>query len=335
MIDDMKDNWDSEALCTFQLAVDENNNTTIIIDDVFGFVTSYENSLVLLEVIFTIARRHSLNWKLKKCDFFPKIVEFVGHDLTKEGNLPADSKSTLLESWPKPSTIRDISSFLGFTNFYSRYIPFFKQRIRELRHLIREKEYSHELREGEWTDAADSEFHDIRDAILSKPLLQRVLRSKRLYLGNFSKIGMGFWTAQPGNDEESLEAMRAEDACSPCLFELTLGGLRLFACSFGCRACLIPVSFGQAHPSKPSKLLNQTACGLAAFQPLQQNWIVYGFTSGHFFMSCKSLYENITVHLAADTNKRGRSFLKSFGKVHTVVSSAIELLQQVRTSYTL
>jgi hypothetical protein len=141
VIYDMQDNWDNEVLCTFKLIVDENNNTTIIIDDVFGFVTSYENGLFLLEAIFTIARRHSLTWKLKKCDFFPQIVEFVGHDLTEEGNHPAGSKSTLLESWPKPSTIRDISSFLGFANFYSRYIPFFEQQIRELRCLIRENDY--------------------------------------------------------------------------------------------------------------------------------------------------------------------------------------------------
>jgi hypothetical protein len=145
MINDMKDNWDSEALCTFKLVVDEHNNTTIIIDNVFGFVTSYENGLFLLEAIFTVARRHSLNWKLKKCDFFPEIVEFVGHDLTKQGNHPADSKSALLESWPKPITIRDISSFLGFANVYSRYILFFEQRIHELPRLIRENDYTHEL----------------------------------------------------------------------------------------------------------------------------------------------------------------------------------------------
>jgi hypothetical protein len=49
MIYDMKDNWDNEALCTFKLVLDKHNNTTIIIDDVFGFVTSYENGLFLLE----------------------------------------------------------------------------------------------------------------------------------------------------------------------------------------------------------------------------------------------------------------------------------------------
>ena len=123
MIYDMKDNWDSKAAVKFHLHVDEDNNTTIIINDTFGFVTSYDNGLNYLEAILTIARRHGLSWKLKKCFIFPNEVEFVGHDLTKAGNLPAGSKSTLLSSWPPPTIIRDISSFIGFGNFYSRYIP--------------------------------------------------------------------------------------------------------------------------------------------------------------------------------------------------------------------
>jgi hypothetical protein len=58
---------------------------------------------------------------------------------------------------------------------------------------------------------------------------------------NFSKIGMGFWTAQPGDDEESLRAMAEEDAGGVCKFDLTIHGLRLFPCSFGSRSC---------HPNK-------------------------------------------------------------------------------------
>jgi hypothetical protein len=96
VIYDMKDNWDYEALVTFELSVDEYNNTTIIIDDTLAFVTSFENGLDYLEAILIIARRHFLTWKLKTCFFFPVRVEFVGHDLTQQGNLPADSKSTLL-----------------------------------------------------------------------------------------------------------------------------------------------------------------------------------------------------------------------------------------------
>jgi hypothetical protein len=217
MIYDMQDNWDYKAVVTFELRVNENNNTTTIIDEIFIFVTSFQNGLDYLKAILIIARLHCLTWKLKKCFFFPVRVEFVGHDLTQQGNLPADSKSTLLRSWPTPKTIRDISSFLGFSNFYARYIPYFEQRISTLRRLIREHNYTHEITADGWTPESGAEFHDIRDSILSQPLLlQRISGSKRIYIGtDFSKIGMGFWTAQPGDDPDSIKAMKEEDGGGP------------------------------------------------------------------------------------------------------------------------
>jgi hypothetical protein len=499
----MKDNWDNEAAVTFHLHVDEDNNTTIIIDDTFGFVTSYDNGLNYLEAILTIARRHSLSWKLKKCFFFPSQVEFVGHDLTKAGNLPAESKSPLLASWSIPVIVRDISSFIGFGNFYSRYIPYFEQRVQHMRKIIRENDYNHTLAPNEWTPEAESEFHDIRNAILSKPLLKRVSRSKRLYLGtDFSKIGMGFWTAQPGDDEESLRAMAEEDAGGVCKFDLTIHGLRLFPCSFGSRTCHpneeflhsyvgeakalqygvkknhhlcygrpftnigdcvgirwimfyngsnpvikriqlelmgwwmtivhrprrmniapdyfsklgnefhfdpllnkyqriaaenqnhhppeatgtsindqnlpnfrgtrttpsmpqeapaatlgqapsasthlalaayesldtasitnVPINFGSETEAIRIKSLHQSTCCNAAFQLLNQNWIVYGFNSGHFFKSCHEASETINVTMAADPDEKGRSFFKSFGKVPIIHSSSIDLLHEIRTKY--
>jgi hypothetical protein len=38
---DMQDNWDYEALAKFNLQVNENNNTTIIVDNTFAFITSF------------------------------------------------------------------------------------------------------------------------------------------------------------------------------------------------------------------------------------------------------------------------------------------------------
>ena len=112
----MRDNWNAESASQFNLKIDENKNTTIIIDDTFGFVTSYKIGIAYIRAILTISRRHSLSWKLKKCHFFPEQVEFVGHDITKQGNTPTTSKIPLLSSWPIPKTARDISSFNGFSN---------------------------------------------------------------------------------------------------------------------------------------------------------------------------------------------------------------------------
>jgi hypothetical protein len=60
-------------------------------------------------------------------------VEFVGHELTQEGNMPAESKDALLNHWTPPTTIRDVSSFLRFLfkmhPTFRNQSPEFKEKI--------------------------------------------------------------------------------------------------------------------------------------------------------------------------------------------------------------
>jgi hypothetical protein len=125
MIYDLKNDWDEELLDLFKIKVNESNSSTIIIDDNFTYSEDYEKALTHIKSILIVSCRHNLSWKLKKCAFFPIKVEFGGH-LTQEGNMPAESKDALLNHWPHPITVRDVSSFLGFSNLYSRYIPHFE-----------------------------------------------------------------------------------------------------------------------------------------------------------------------------------------------------------------
>jgi hypothetical protein len=163
-------------------------------------------------------------------------VDFVGHNLTKKGNYPASSKDTLLVNWLTPTMVRDIASFIGFGNLYSKYIPYFEQRISPLRSIMKEFDYNHRLKGDEWTKEADAAFHDIRNSILSKPCLQRISADKRPYLlTDFSAIGLGNTLAQPSDNPESTAAMKREDAGGQCEFNRILTGLHLQPC--GVAAC--------------------------------------------------------------------------------------------------
>jgi hypothetical protein len=59
-------------------------------------------------------------------------LEFVGVDVTIDGNRPAQSKRQLRQSWPIPTIVRDVASFVGFAVFYSNYIPLFEVRVKRL-----------------------------------------------------------------------------------------------------------------------------------------------------------------------------------------------------------
>jgi hypothetical protein len=222
------------------IPIDDSNNTRIIIDDTFAFSESFTGLMVILRAIATVCRAYRLSLKLSKASFLPDVVEFVGVDVSVTGNMPATSKQVTLQNWSKPSTVRDIASFIGFTLFYSRWIPYFELRISGLRDLVRKYPMDHPVSEDDMTPAVMAELEDIRDAILRYPILRRADQRKRFYLKtDFSSNGMGWSLCQPGDDALAWQAMLDEDAGGPCKFELTVGGkLRLFPIAFGCRKCV-------------------------------------------------------------------------------------------------
>ena len=73
---------------------------------------------------------------------FPEHFEFVGNDVSPDGNRPAQTKHQLLESWPHPTIIRGIAKFIGFAQFYSIYIHHVELHIAPLRNITIKLEYT-------------------------------------------------------------------------------------------------------------------------------------------------------------------------------------------------
>lgn len=77
---------------TLNLTIDDDTNSTIIVDDVFSWASTLEHSMLLLRCQLRVCKAYRLSLKLGKCLFFPPRVEFVGIDVCPDGNRPAMSK---------------------------------------------------------------------------------------------------------------------------------------------------------------------------------------------------------------------------------------------------
>ena len=153
----------------------------------------------------TVCRAYRLSLNLGKSHFFPRRFEFVGVDVCHEGNRPAKSKHQLLETWPAPELVRDVAKFLGFVQFYSRFIPNFEIRVEAL-HTVTKQEYT-EAVGLHWTLEAQAAWEDLKGAILSDPCIQRFDHHKLIVLRtDFSSKGFGYVLLQPGNNEGSVKA---------------------------------------------------------------------------------------------------------------------------------
>jgi hypothetical protein len=129
MMHDLQELWKTLAQAK-GIDIGIHNGTTIIMDDTFLFAVSRRYACLLARCVCLIARKYHLTWKLKKSQWSPSAVEFVGVDVfAKGGNTPAKSKDILLVNWQVPSTPRQILGFIGFAIFYLRWCPWFELKI--------------------------------------------------------------------------------------------------------------------------------------------------------------------------------------------------------------
>jgi hypothetical protein len=58
----------------------------------------------------------------KKCDFHSESIDYLGHMIGPDRLQMDPAKVKVIQNWPEPQKVKDIQSFLGFANFYRRYI---------------------------------------------------------------------------------------------------------------------------------------------------------------------------------------------------------------------
>ena len=69
-----------------------------------------------------IAEKHNLCFKRSKCDFNMEEIPILGVIVGKEQVKMEQEKIKTIKAWKTPMKVKNIESFLGFTNFYQRFI---------------------------------------------------------------------------------------------------------------------------------------------------------------------------------------------------------------------
>ena len=77
--------------------------------------------------VLDVLRRHGLFANLKKCRFHKDEVCFLGYVVSAQGVRMEDERIEAVKNWPEPTSVRNIQVFIGFANFYQRFIHGFKR----------------------------------------------------------------------------------------------------------------------------------------------------------------------------------------------------------------
>ena len=95
----------------------------VYLDDILIASSSEKEHLEDLRIVFRRLTEQGLVIRLDKCLFGVPSLEFLGHQVSKNGSGPTQAKVEVIQNFPQPSTIKGLQEFLGMMNFYHRFLP--------------------------------------------------------------------------------------------------------------------------------------------------------------------------------------------------------------------
>jgi hypothetical protein len=107
-----------------------------------------------------------LTLKASKCEFHTNKTGYLGYIISPMGIEMDSEKVRVVAEWKEPTDVKGVQSFLGFANFYSRFIRGFSKITAPLTRLIRKDT------PWGWDDDAQAAFEELKGAMVSEPILR-------------------------------------------------------------------------------------------------------------------------------------------------------------------
>ncbi len=112
-------------------------------------------------------RQHHLYLKMEKCEFHRSTVQFLGYVIGQNGIRMDQGKVTAIRELPLPSTVKELQRFLGFANFYRRFIKNYSLLTAPLTSLLRGKP-----KLLSWDSKAHEAVEKLKEAFSTAPILR-------------------------------------------------------------------------------------------------------------------------------------------------------------------
>ncbi len=123
----------SNSPAVFQTLVNDvlrdvvNRFVFVYLDDILIFSQNERDHIQHVRLVLQWLLENRLFAKLEKCEFHAQSVPFLGFILSPEGIRMDPAKVEAVANWPTPDNRKAVQRFLGFANFYRRFIRGFSQ----------------------------------------------------------------------------------------------------------------------------------------------------------------------------------------------------------------
>lgn len=139
------------------------------LDDILVYSDTIEEHERHLQLVHERLRQYQLFVKASKCEYFRNEVEFLGFIVSAEGISMDPRRVETIRQRPTPESVQDIQVFLGFSNFYRKFIEAYSRITEPITRMLNNE---HKALPFDWTEEAEEAFQALKDAFCSATVIR-------------------------------------------------------------------------------------------------------------------------------------------------------------------
>jgi hypothetical protein len=138
----------------------------VYLDDILIFSEEVSLHETHVKKVLEELAKAGLFVKGEKCEFDTQTTTFVGFVISPTGISMDPKKVETVKEWETPKNVRELQSFLGFANFYRRFIKDYSRMAKPLFALLKKGVKFH------WTESQQTAFECLKELFCTEPILR-------------------------------------------------------------------------------------------------------------------------------------------------------------------
>jgi hypothetical protein len=142
------------------------SEVAVYMDDILIYSSNLEHHRKIVCKVLSRLQKYNLYLRPEKCEFELQEIEYLGMIIRPREVHMNPGKVAAVRDWTTPANLREVRAFIGFANFYRRFIKDFASIARPLHDLTKKDT------PWQWHSEQQKAFNELKRRFCEEPILK-------------------------------------------------------------------------------------------------------------------------------------------------------------------